>query len=302
MLVPKKNGNDVKIEGILSEIDLKESTFNKNNSPMKSIGGSIKVRVDQEVNGTKQVLEIPVYMFAGEYTNAGAPNPAYESIKRVMFEYKSIAAVGIDAADRVRIDKANITMNEYYGKNGNLVSFPRIRASFVTKMSASDCKPQATFSTIFVVASMGYALDKDGVEDTSKYEIQGIIPKFGGSVDIVEFVTASPKVTSVVSSAWQKNDTVTASGRLNFSSTVETKLKEVDFGEPIEETRTISVSELVITGGNSTPLTDDFAYDLTDIQAGVKARQANLAKLKENAGTSGKAPTANSKASIDLGF
>ena len=42
--------NKVIIEGILSEIDLKYGSFNKNGTQMKSIGGNIKVRVTQEIN------------------------------------------------------------------------------------------------------------------------------------------------------------------------------------------------------------------------------------------------------------
>jgi hypothetical protein len=118
MLQTIKDGNVCKIEGILSEIDIQPKTLVKNGVETKAIGGVIKVRVDTVVNGQPTVLEVPVHMFAGQLTNAGQPNPAYESIERVMKEYVSIAASDIDHADRIRITKGQITMNEYYGQNG----------------------------------------------------------------------------------------------------------------------------------------------------------------------------------------
>ena len=64
MLEQIKDGNVVKIEGILSEVDLKYSTFTKNNVEMQGVGGHIKVRVDMQINGADTQLEIPVHMFA----------------------------------------------------------------------------------------------------------------------------------------------------------------------------------------------------------------------------------------------
>ena len=186
MLNTIKDGNVVKIEGILSEIDIEYKDFKKNGVDTKAIGGVIKVRVNTAINGVDTELEIPVHMFAAQLTNAGAPNPAYESIERVMNEYVSIAASDIDHADRVRITKGQIQMNEYYGQDERLISFPRITASFVTKIKREECKPKAEFNVTFMVGKAGYELDKDGVE-TDKYKVTGMVPQYGGKVDVVYF-------------------------------------------------------------------------------------------------------------------
>lgn len=299
--------NRVKIEGILSEIDLKPGSFKKNGQEVNSIGGSIKIRVNQKLpSGEAQELEIPVHMFASELTNKGTTNPAYESIARVMNEYTSIAAAGIDAADRVRITSGSINMNEYYGQGGNLVSFPRINASFITKVKREEFKPEATFSVVFMIGSKGFATDKDGVEIPDRYKIGAVLPQYGGKVDVIEFLATSQGVIDATSNYWNVGDTVKANGRLNFTSRTETTLTEVDFGEPKEETRTISVSELIITGGSSTPLEGEFAFDQDEVQAALKERQARLAEMKENSknkGKAGKAPAAESANKFkDLGF
>lgn len=300
--------NSVKIEGILSEVDIKTGSFQKNGSTMESIGGVIKVRVTQKINSSDPEpaeLEVPIHMFASKLTNKGQPNPAYESIKRVMEDYVSIAASDIDHADRVRITRGQIQMNEYYGQNGNLVSFPRITASFVTKVKKEDCKPEASFSAIFMVGKAGFETDGDGVENPKRYKIMGVLPQYGGKVDVVPMLATSEGVINAVSNYWNQGDTIKANGRLNFTSRTETITIPVDFGEPREETRTISVSELIITGGSSTPLEGDFAFDTTEVEKALSDRTARLAELKEkaaNKGKAGKAPAAGGKSFSDLGF
>lgn len=302
----KQAENSVKIEGILSEIDLKTGSTVKDGRTVDYISGTIKVRVTQVLNGQNVELDIPVSMYANKLKNDGGANPAYASIERVMNEYVSIAAGGIDKADRVRITNGNIRMNEYYGQTGNLNSYPRINASFVTKLTdLTKFTPEASFSAVFVIGSMSYDTDKDGVEIENRYKIRGIMPQYGGSVDVVDFYATSPNVINAVSSYWNQGDTVKINGKLNFTSAVEEKLVEVDFGEPRMERRTVTVSELIITGGSQTPLDGDFAYDADEIQAALAERQNRLAKLKEKskekAGTAKKAAPAK-KGFADLGF
>ena len=309
MLNQIKDGNIVKIEGILSEIDLKYGTINKNGTDIKTVGGSIKVRVNTKINGADAELEIPVHMFATQYTNAGAVNPAFESIERVMNEYVSIAASDINTADRIRITRGQLGMNEYIGQNGNLVSFPRISASFVSKIKKDECKPAADFTAIFVVGQKGYELDKDGVE-TDRYKIVGMIPQYGGKVDVIPFFAVNPGVIDAVSNYWNEGDTVKATGKLNFTSKTEAYEVKVDFGEASEATRTISISDLIITGGSSTPLEGDFAINCDDVKVALEERKARHAQMKEKAanqskGTSGKAPSAapaSANRFADLGF
>lgn len=303
MLMSKEN--NCKIEGILSEIDLKTGSYIRDGKTIENIGGSIKVRVNQVLNGKETELDIPVFLFANKLTNKGGPNPAYASIEKVMNEFVSIAAGGIEAADKIRITGASIRMNEYYNQNGVLNSYPRINASFITKITdESKYSPEATFSAIFVVGNMAYETDKDGVQIDNKYKIRGILPQYGGSVDVVDFYATSPSVIDAVSSYWTQGDTVKVNGKLNFTSTVEERTIEVDFGEPRVEKHTISVSELIITGGSQTPLEGDFAYNQDEIQDALNARQAKLAELKEkqkSKETASKAAPAK-KSFNDLGF
>lgn len=300
--------NTVKIEGILSEIKLEYGSYLKDGKTVENIGGSITVRVNQVINGEEVENEIPVHMFANKYKNNGEPNPAYSSIEKIKTTYVSIAAAADTDVepDRVRITNADIRMNEYYPTPEKLVSFPRINASFVNRVKKEDCKPEASFMLTFVVGQADYELVND--EKTGRYLIQAIVPQYGEKIDIVPLVCASPNVINAVSTYWQEGDTVKASGKLNFTSKTETTVVEQDFGDPIEKTRTINVSELLITGGSQTPLDGDFAYESDDIRKGLAARKERLEAQKEKDASRAKtrqapAPaTTTSKAAFDLGF
>lgn len=298
--------NRVKIEGILAEIDIKPGSFNKNGQMMESIGGSIIVKVVQKISGEEKELAIPVHMFASKLTNKGTPNPAYESIKKIADEYVSIAAStnGEDGADRVRITSGSVRMNEYYSQDGRLISFPRINASFVTRINKGDCKPEATYTAEFVVANKTEEIIND--EPTGRYKIDAIIPQYGGKVDVVPMYAQSAGVIDAISTYWNVGDTVKANGRLDFSATTETIIEEVDFGEPIEKTRTINRSDLIITGGSQEPLEGDFAFDNAEVQSALADRKARLEKQKDRdmsrAATKQTPPQTTNNGFADLGF
>ena len=277
----KQKENRVKIEGILSEIDIRPTSFKKDGRDVEAVGGSIIVKVNQKISGVEKELLIPVHMFAAKLTNKGTPNPAYESIAKVMNEFKSIASTGDEAqADRVRITNGQIRMNEYYAADGHLISFPRISASFVNKITNGDCKPEATFTAEFAVAAADEEMGRDG-EPTGRYKITALLPQYGGKVDVVPMFAESEGVINAVSTYWNVGDTVKANGRLDFSSTTEITYEEVDFGEPVEKVRTINKSDLIITGGSQEPLEGDFALAKEDLDAALADRKLRLEAQKE---------------------
>lgn len=294
----KQTLNNVRIEGIVSEIDLQDTTFKKNGADVPGIKGTIKVRVDTKISGKDVVLEVPVQVFAGQYTNSGSPNPAYESAKKVMTDFVSIAASDEASADRIRITSGNIKMNDYY-KNSKLVSFPRVNSSFFTKVKKEDCKPEASFNITFMVGSRKEELDKEGNE-TGRLIVNGAIVQYGGAVDVVPFIVESAKAKEGVS-MWEDGDTVTVKGKLNFSSRTETVVRKMDFGDDEEYERTISVSELIITGGsNSLGEDDENKLDPAEVSKGIADRQARLNAMKENEGAA--KPAVKPQEKKDFGF
>lgn len=296
--------NTVKIEGILSEIDLQPKTFKRNGKDVEAIGGSITVKVTQKITDQEKELMIPVYMFAAKLTNAGKPNPAYESIKTVKDSFNSIASTGSeDAADRVRITRGQIRMNEWYAADGHLNSFPRVNASFVTRIAKNECKPEATFIMQFAVANAAEEIKND--EPTGRYKITALLPQYGGKVDVIPLYAEADGVINAISTYWGTGDTVRANGRLDFSSTTEVTYEEVDFGEPVEKVRTINKSDLIITGGSQEPFEGEFAYAEDELNAALAERKARLETQKEkdmSRAHAAPAPQKSGSGFADLGF
>lgn len=298
--------NKVKIDGILSEIDLNYTSFTskKDGKPVEAIGGTVKILVEQNINGEDQTLEIPVHMFSSKYTNAGTPNPAYNSIEKVKNEFVSIAACGSkEQADRVRVTRGTLTVNEFPSQDGSrLVSQLRVSSNFLQKV-IGEFKPQATFSLEFVVSDSKYVTDANGIEvEPKKLEITAIVPGWNNSVSVIKLYAYNPNVINAIEQYWENGGTYKASGRLNFTSRTETIVKEVDFGEPETETRTTNVSEPVITGGSQVALDEDYAFNLDEIRAAMAQRKANQEQIMQRGRTSRQAPPQKGKAALDLGF
>lgn len=295
--------NKVRIEGLLAEIDLRDITYKKNGKDTEAVAGQITVKVNQKISGEDRELSIPVHMFSSKYTNKGSLNPAYESIKRVKDEYVSIAAAGEEGADAIRITNGDIRMNEFYSQDGRFISTPRINASFVNKISREQMKMEATFVTEFVVHSITEEIDANG-DETGRSLIKAIIPQYGNRVDVVTFCAESEGVIDAINNFWEPNTTVRANGRVDFSFETKLVTKNVGFGEPVEEYRTVSKNNLVITGGSEEPLDEDYAFAHDDIQKALTERKVRLEELKDRGmakskSTETKAPTASFE---DLGF
>lgn len=286
--------NQVKIEGILSEVGLETATFNRKGQTTECIRGTIKIRVEQDINGTMTTMEVPVSAFASRYTNAGAENPAYNSLKDVMENYKSIAACGnIDDADRVRITNGSLQENVFYAKNGDLVNTSRISASFINKIAKNECKPEATFTATIVVGNKSDELDRDGTP-TNRLNVNGVIIQYGERADLIKFIVAKPDAKNHIEQYWNDGDTVRVQGKVNFSSKTEYIEEEVGFGEPIKTAKTTSVHELLIESGSAGCLEGDAAYDIKDVQSALAARKVRIEETKK--------PAVNAPSKPDFGF
>lgn len=298
----RESQNYVVIEGILSEINLSLREFTKNGVKHDAIGGDIKVKVVQDIEGQDIELEIPINMFSGKLTNKGGENPSYVSIKRVMDEFRSIAAVGEEDADRIRITGAKIIMNEYYTPDGRLMTYPRVQASFVTRIKPEDCKMRATWEMELYVQHMGFRTDREGIE-TSTFELKGINVGYGENADIIPVITNQGNIAAGLNATYSIGDTVPLSGKLNFTSITETIFEEVEIGDPIEKVRTTNISDLVITGAKGAK--EEGAYTTEEIKTVLAKREEKLVNLQSRAAFASnmerKAPSAKQE-KVDLGF
>ena len=286
------------IEGILSEIDIKEVSYEKNGVPMEALSGVVKVRVNLD----NETLEIPVNVFANKITNAGKEHPGYKSLQTLKDNFVSIAAGGEENADAIRVTGINLVMNEYYDQNGNLISYPRVRASFFNKVKKDELAPKAEFDLEMMIASVNDDLDKEGVP-TGRLKIMGIVPQYNG-VDVMPFYAINDKAVSFIKNYWKEGDTVKMHGKIHFTSKHEIIKEDVAFGDPIERTRTITTSELIGTAGTNA-LEGDFAFDRAEIDKLLAERKARLEAEKEKSMSRTKqasAPAPSGSFGDNLGF
>ena len=95
--------NEVTIVG-----KLMEATFGsgKTKTGVPYEKANLLIRVTQSYGGKEETSEIPVGMFATQYTKSGGTNPAFQSIQNVR-KMKTAQEYGLDGADTVRISPSS---------------------------------------------------------------------------------------------------------------------------------------------------------------------------------------------------
>lgn len=300
----KQSENIVWIEGILSEVNLKNSSYVKEGKTVEYISGDITVLVEQEVNGIPEESFIPVSFFANRYNKDEKVNPSYENLSQVLTNYTSIAACGDKGkADKIRITKGAIDVNDFPNREGKMVSTQRVRASFVSKV-VGEFTPQARFWVDLYLVESNFATDEEGVElEPKKLNTRGLLIGWKDRVDVVNFVAASPNTIDVVRGL-EPNYIYHLTGRLNFAAQQDVKkVNAGGFGESTEKPYTKVNREFIITGGNDIPLADEFTPTEEEIRTALAARKVRIEQAVEKAKNRTKAtPAPVAKAGLDLGF
>lgn len=268
---------------------LLDTTFNhgvtKTGQPYER--ANLTVRVSQTYGGNEEVSEIPISMFASQFTSKGTPNPAFQSIEDLK-EMKTAQNVGFDAADTIRITNGTIRENNFVARSGQLINGWQLNASFINKGSTTDV---ASFTLDVFIMDMHDEEDRSG-EPTGRLIIKGGIVQYNGKLDVLEFVVEGSDKIDYIQRNWNINDTVTVKGRVRVTSVeVKNSGKEGSWGEEIPEESTRMVRELVISTGSDEGKEEEFAYDPADIRKAFKVRQAEIEQLQIDA-KKGTAPKA----------
>ena len=247
----------------------------------KYLRANLTVRVNQTYGGHEEISEIPVSMFAAEYTQANKPNPGYKQIQ-ALEEMKSAQNVGYDNADTVRISGANLRENNFVSKSGQLVNSWQINTSFINTIGKAD-SGVASFAIDIFIMDMSNEVDREG-DETGRLIVKGGIVQYGGKLDVLEFVVEQPDAVDFVERNWNINDTVNVRGRVRVTSREEKPSgASGSWGEDIPESTTRTIRELIITTGDDQGREEDFAYDPTDIKKAFNVRKASIEQLQIDA-------------------
>ena len=237
------------------------------------------VRVSHTYFGREETSEIPVDMFAAQYTSSGKLNPAYTNLQTLK-KLKTAQDYGIEEASSVLFRKAEIHENNFVNRAGQLVNGWRIRASFVNENPKQET---ATFNNEIFIMDMRDEEDRDG-NATGNLIIKGGIVCYGGKLEVLEFVAEQPEVVEYMSRNYEPNQTVNVVGRIRVTSVEEKKpASESSWGEDIPDTTTTYVRKLVLTKGDDEPKDEEFSYDPAEIKKAFNVRKATIEQQQEDA-------------------
>ncbi|GAA4879554.1 hypothetical protein GCM10023310_69670 [Paenibacillus vulneris] len=263
--------NNAEVEGLVKDIRIEKKQVNSKDA----ITGEIDIQVE---DGSVHTFRVFSYKMNKEGNESGL----YKGIETVMNEYKSIEKHGIDAADKVRITQGKIGLNEYYGQDDQLRSFPQLSTNFINRVT-DNFEPKAKFELEMVVASVKEEMKSE--EATGRAIIKGYVPLYGGKVIPFEVVVEDQRAVDYVLNNYEKGNTVTVFGNIVNSTIVTKKEIEVGFGQPQEKITRNTVREYVVTGGTTPREEDDEkAYDMELIKKALKERDTYLKELKEKKG------------------
>lgn len=279
--------NKVNIIGKLMDVSLGSGTLSDGRKYERA---TLTVRVTQTYGGREETSEIPVSMFAAQYTKTNKSNPAYEQIQNLK-NMKTVQNVGMDQADTVRISGANIRENNFVSKSGQLINGWQISTSFIGTTNAADA---ATFTEELFIMDMHDEMDREG-DPTGRLVIKGGLVQYGGKLDVLEFIVEQPEAVEFISRNWNVNDTITTVGRIRVTSQEEKPSgTSSSWGEDIPETTTRFVRELIITKGDDEGHEEEFAYDPADIKKAFNVRKALIEQMQvEATQPKAAAPTSN---------
>lgn len=262
-------------EGIVSEKDLKVVT----EEGKTSIEGSVTIKTS-DINFIRYNVKV------GEKTKEGKENKAYAGIQTVMNEYKTIAEVGEEEADKVRVTG---DLNIYTGQNGVVVGY---KSNFFNRIkNADEFEPKTEFTLEMYINSIAPEVNTEG-DETGRIIVTGWVPTYSG-VEPVKLY-AEGDIAAAVESTFEPGQTVEFFGEM-VNNRVETVREiPVAIGKPRREVKTTYKNELVINGASEAyeeGVTTEKPYDADTIKAAIQERENKLAEAKEKAKNGNKSAT-----------
>ena len=227
----------------------------------------------------------------------GSENKTFAGVMTVMNEYKSIADVGEDEADRVRAS-GQINLFRSNNNGNEIISYT---SNFFNRIKPNQAfEPKAEFEIEMYIKSLVPEMNKEG-EETGRYKIVGWVPTFNG-IEPLDLIVPE-ELADQVSNIYEPKQTARFYGNIVQNVTYETIERPMAFGVK-KETKANFINELVVTGGS--PVYDatdkdevveggnQIPYDSTVIQAAIDERD-RLIKEGQNKPKSN--TTANNKPS-----
>lgn len=271
--------NEVNIEGIVSEVDLREI----DKGDKKYVAGEVRVQVIDK-DGKTNI--IPVSFISADKKKDGSENLNYNRLMQLK-DFNSIASAGLEKATKVQIRGAKLQENLFLPQNSNeVVSTIRLSSNFFTKVTDANYQPTNTFSATAYILSMNpeTRVNSDGdAEETGRLVIQAAMVGYADKVELYKFIVETETYINFVKANWKCGDTVSIGGVIRFTEEIIERKVEVGFGEEDVKRYTRRAKELIVTRGSAGRLDDEKCYSEEDIRKGLTARKERMAEIKRKA-------------------
>lgn len=223
-------------------------TRNDVSNGKRYIAGNFELEVAEE-----NVLQFKFFSF--EKTLDNKLNAKYSSYQKLDSLVDSWVKVTGEIAGRVF----------YNAAQGQIMNFNELSATFINPAKEEEV-PIATFEYSGFVYR-GLVERKDKTEKVVSYDLEVAQADYRGEKMSIMRFNIDPEARNIISSVqenYTKNKTISFNGIIEHTPKTETKVEEVDFGDPIIKTFRSVQKRYLITGGKA-PILTDLAYSNAQI-------------------------------------
>ena len=275
------NTNIVSIKGYLKENTLEQVTSSTGDLVIR---GALLVATDA-LNAHKIQFYVPETRFNGDHSadfdRMQELLPA-KTVTMASFLKDASAADFEMAANAATKIWVMARFDEYATRNGerttSMVTLKGMRAGVATA-DKGPFVPKAEFSATIYINTM--EPEEDEVNGaTGRIKIEGLLPKYSGQLDIIDFVAVTDNgVADVVRANWHVGDTVKIEGDL-VSLALRKKVEETEnssFGRSrAPQYETTFIRERRIVGGSKNPIKGDGELTKDMVKEGLALREAKM--------------------------
>lgn len=282
----RKNKNEITIEGYVYQHDLTVKTVKNETSPnygREFIAGTLEVAVDEDALNV-----IPVHFtYITETTSSGNKNVTYATLKSLIDSpEKTWLNSGKEGALKVSIRNSALALNDFYNRDGQLVSQKRPEGGFVTIVNQFT-KDRNKFKVDMIINKVVHIeADVEKHIDEDYIKICGAVFNFRGGLLPVEFSVRKPQGIAYFEDLGISPSNIvyaTIWGVINCQTIKIPTVTENAFGEPevtISETKS---KEWLVTGVNPTHFEfgDESVMTADELQKAIQDREIYLAGVKK---------------------
>mgnify|MGYP007087770240 FL=1 len=285
----KRMKNESHIEGYVYEhkLEMKESGPNSKNPGTEFISGTLSVTTDDEMLNVVQVH----FTYVTAVTAKGKPNNTFNVLQSIIDgKIGSVMEHGKEPAGKGRSDSA-IGRNEWYDKDGKLVSVRRNEGGFVHQVQElCEPKARATFNTDMVITNVRRVEADEEKETPEKAIIKGCVFDFRNALLPVEFSVYAPYAPAKALDYFENlgasanTPVFTRVQGIQVSKTVVRKIEEENaFGEAIVKESRSSQRDMVINWAQPETYEWDSEDTLlaSEFSEMIAAREVYLADVKK---------------------